>query len=312
MSLVAYEAGSSSEDEGETTTVAADEPGKIKVVAAPHVDESCVIDYKLRNEFQPKIDPGQREITYNMKYDDMFAPELGPENPFKANQMKNKNFLTGHVEEAHVNEYQFENQRRIFHCYGTASNPSDGSGVTSRVEKGVASNQVGAVAASGGDVELKPPQNPAGKRRREKNTDSTDVDGYLGPWARFEDEKRMAQPTEEEQAQIDQYMSKKKKYTMKKEKEEIEEKYALYMFRSDFTICFTSRSILHIKDPYDYQGRSFLHAPQDLDVNLREDYVPQKCFLPKKCIHTYTGKTPFESGISVIDQPLRLQATRRR
>ena len=47
--------------------------------------------------------------------------------------------------------------------------------------------------------------------------------------------------------------------------------------------CF----ICPVDDPYDYQGRSFLHIPQDLDVNLRSDDPPLKCFIPKKCIHTW-------------------------
>lgn len=42
-----------------------------------------------------------------------------------------------------------------------------------------------------------------------------------------------------------------------------------------------------VEDPYDYQGRSFLHAPQDLSVDLRSDEPPAKCFIPKKLLHTW-------------------------
>ena len=52
-----------------------------------------------------------------------------------------------------------------------------------------------------------------------------------------------------------------------------------------------SSSTLHIKDPYDYQGRSFLHIPQDVGVNLRSEHAPQRCFIPKQCIHIYKGHT---------------------
>src|SRR5688572_11992469 len=107
MSLVAYDAASSSEEEGEGIgggQAVDSASGQMMVVAAPNVDESSIIDFKLKNEFTAKIDPNQKELTYNIKYDDMFAPEVGPQNPFTANQMKNKNFLTGHVETAHVNE----------------------------------------------------------------------------------------------------------------------------------------------------------------------------------------------------------------
>lgn len=47
----------------------------------------------------------------------------------------------------------------------------------------------------------------------------------------------------------------------------------------------------------DYQGRSFLHAPHDIGINLRSDQPPDRCFLPKAHIHTWTGHT---KGISAI------------
>ena len=52
-----------------------------------------------------------------------------------------------------------------------------------------------------------------------------------------------------------------------------------------------------VKDPFDYQGRSFLHPPQDVGVNLRSEEPPEKCFLPKKQIYTWTGHT---KGVAAI------------
>jgi len=110
------------------------------------------------------------------------------------------------------------------------------------------------------------------KRKRLKNDDPSDIDNFLGPWAPYENEVRIAKPTEEEKQEIDEFMAKKKKHSVVREEKESEEK-----------------SILHIPDPYDYQGRSFLVEPHDLDVNLKADSVPHKCFLPKKPIQVYTG-----------------------
>lgn len=42
---------------------------------------------------------------------------------------------------------------------------------------------------------------------------------------------------------------------------------------------------------YDYQGRSYLHIPQDVGVNLRSAVPPEKCYLPKKQIHVWSGHT---------------------
>ena len=42
---------------------------------------------------------------------------------------------------------------------------------------------------------------------------------------------------------------------------------------------------------YDYQGRSYLHVPQDVGINLRSAEAPDKCYLPKKQIHVWSGHT---------------------
>ncbi len=110
------------------------------------------------------------------------------------------------------------------------------------------------------------------KRKKLSNMDSSDLEGYTGPWAQYENELKTAKPTPEEAAEIEAFMAKKKKYGKKTEEKEFEEK-----------------STIHIDDVYDYQGRSFLHTPHDLDINLKADHFPSKCFLPKKVIHTYTG-----------------------
>ncbi|KRZ35659.1 Pre-mRNA-processing factor 17 [Trichinella pseudospiralis] len=57
------------------------------------------------------------------------------------------------------------------------------------------------------------------------------------------------------------------------------------------------RSILHISDTVDYQGRTFMCAPHDEGVNLRADAVPERCYIPKKLIHTWTGH---KKGVQVI------------
>lgn len=60
------------------------------------------------------------------------------------------------------------------------------------------------------------------------------------------------------------------------------------MFKtSDFVSFFLSA----VKEMYDYQGRSYLHVPQDVGVNLRSADAPDKCYLPKKQIHVWSGHT---------------------
>lgn len=82
------------------------------------------------------IDPRVDELTFNPKYEQLFAPVVGPENPFRSKQQQAaRNMLSGYVEPAHMSEFQFENQRRTFSSFGYALDPSVGiaDGETNKV-----------------------------------------------------------------------------------------------------------------------------------------------------------------------------------
>ncbi|UYV60797.1 CDC40 [Cordylochernes scorpioides] len=65
------------------------------------------------------VDPSTKQLAYNPKYEDLFAPNVGPENPFKTQQEKAvKNTLAGFVEPAAFNDFHFESQRRTFTSFG--------------------------------------------------------------------------------------------------------------------------------------------------------------------------------------------------
>lgn len=232
------------------------------------------------SEVSRAINPHEKEVMYNPKYDELFAPVAGPENPFLTQQMRaNRNTLTGFVEKAHISAFQFENQRRTFHSYGYALDPS----VDGDVSDGP--NYVGHLQAAydteGKTVFEKTEARAADKRKRLRNNQPDDIEGFLGPWGKFEDKKTVAVPNEKEKAELEEILSKKQRrnkvYTEEKPLEE--------------------KSILHIKDAFDYQGRSFLHPPHDVGVNLRSNAPPDRCFLPKAHIHTWTGHT---KGVTAI------------
>ena len=122
--LNSYGSASSSEDEEETPTVtnpSDPEPplhltnfkALAPIVAAPVVTLNAALDQRRH------LDPSATEIKYNPKYEELYAPVAGPRNPFKTQQQEaHKNTLSGYVEDAHVNAFQFETQRRTFHSYG--------------------------------------------------------------------------------------------------------------------------------------------------------------------------------------------------
>jgi len=244
------------------------------VMAAPTVTLNAAMDSRRH------LDPTAAEVKYNPKYEELYAPEVGPSNPFLTQQQAaKKNNLAGYVEAAHVNEFQFETQRRTFHSFKYAYDPSVSA------DEGVAGDKLIGSDVAAAEAEFKTVfedsrQRPLDKRKRVKNTDASDIEGYLGPWAKYEDEETVSKPTDEDAAYLEEYLAKRQKKGRREEEVPMEES-----------------STLHIKDASDYQGRSFLHIPQDLGINLKSDEPPAKCFIPKRQIHTWSGHN---KGISAI------------
>lgn len=105
-----------------------------------------------------------------------------------------------------------------------------------------------------------------------------------GPWREYVDQVKVACPTPEQKAILEAQIGNKLK-DKEPEEETIEETTMLHSKNHfSFSQIFIS---LSVDDPLDYMGRSFLHIPQDVDVNLRSQEPPEKCFIPKKCIHTW-------------------------
>ncbi|CAG0898940.1 unnamed protein product [Darwinula stevensoni] len=247
--------------------------GPLTLNAAPEVAPNDSLDRRLH------IDPTTKELSYNPKYEELFAPHVGPLNPFLTQQQRaHKNTLSGFVEPAHLNEFQFENQRRTFQSYGYAVDPTAEIG---EVEKGEIIGDVEAAKEQKLKTVFESTKlREADKRKRVKNSDPSDVEGYLGPWGGFVGEQRVIKPTPEEAEELEEYLAKRQKRGKHVDDKPMEEK-----------------TILHIKDDKDYMGRSFLHIPQDVGINLRAEEPPAKCFLPKKLIHTWQGHT---KGVSAI------------
>ncbi|XP_014262508.1 pre-mRNA-processing factor 17 [Cimex lectularius] len=234
-------------------------------------------------EFDAKrfVDPETKELTVNLKYDELFAPTLGPENPFLSDQEKApRNLLSGYIEPAHFSEFQFENQRKTFESFGYAVDPSvddlgrmpeEGTAIVGTCDP--AQDNLKTVFESSS-------KRPLDKRKRHKNDNPADIEGFLGPWGAYIDEQKVAKPTPEMKQELEEYLAKRQKLGKKVEDKPIEDK-----------------TVLHIKDPIDYQGRSFLHPPQDVGINLRSSSPPDKCFIPKTEIHVWRGHT---KGISAI------------
>lgn len=60
--------------------------------------------------------------------------------------------------------------------------------------------------------------------------------------------------------------------------------------RFEQTVIYSLDFFLPVQDSTDYQGRSYLHIPKDIDIKLDTDQAPERCYLPKKHIHTWSVK----------------------
>lgn len=165
------------------------------------------------------VDPTSKELLYNPKAEELYAPTLGPDCPFKTGQQRaHRNTVAGFVEPAHLSEFQFEAQRKTFtsfglyiYCFNNISNNFNigiFTGYALDPTVGLAQNEgnsyvgnIESAESSSGRTVFENPNRPdpsraATKRKIEKNDDSADLEGYRGPWAPYENENRSAKPSE--------------------------------------------------------------------------------------------------------------------
>ncbi|WPG97281.1 pre-mrna-processing factor 17 [Acrodontium crateriforme] len=128
------------------------------------------------------------------------------------------------------------------------------------------------------------------KRKRETKGDSSVVYGagaYKGPWAKYEERRIDSDSGEEVEVSADE-----------SGEEIIYEEDAIVPVPAKGTLAGTEyeatgvdqeSSVFEGSQQYDYQGRTYMHVPQDLDIDLVSDFenLGLKCYTPKKLIHTY-------------------------
>ncbi|KAF2102692.1 WD40 repeat-like protein [Rhizodiscina lignyota] len=127
---------------------------------------------------------------------------------------------------------------------------------------------------------------PTKKRKREEAGDPSKIYGagaYKGPWAKYKED------TPEESSDEDEEV------VVVYEEDEIEEQPArpATTAGTDYEGDNGSKetSEFHGEEMYDYQGRTYMHVPQDLGIDLRGDISSLQCYHPKRQIHTFKGHT---------------------
>lgn len=217
---------------------------------------------------------------------------VGPANPFENSQkgsLKRKNMITGHAEEQAFNDATFRIQHRTYQMLGYAQNPSmDGNGeLIGDLEK--AESMRGQVIS-----EIRPTKEMKQnvRSKRERKGDPTVLDGkdaYKGPWAEYkddEDSSSAAEYSEEEQDTMGPKLLAAATTAGDSESEPEDEEPS-------------ESTEFHGKSVVDYLGRTYMHVPQDLDIDLRKPAGDiEEWFLPKRKVHSWLGHS---KGVSKLE-----------
>lgn len=217
-------------------------------------------DKMLHMHFGHLSDNNDSIMKPNIPYDVAILPIAGPSNP-NNQQNSHKNILSGHVESIALNEFHFEEQRKS----------------KSLITSEQSFKQIA-------------------KKKKEDSGSASDIDGYKGPWAGFENEvvgsDHLCGPKPEELAILEQ--QKAEKNIIKASK------------HSEYIQPGMEKSIFHGVSERDYRGRTYMHIPADVDVDLRRNPGEQDCFLPKRLVHTWTGHSKAVMAIRFLPNSAHL------
>ncbi|KAK6441878.1 hypothetical protein LTR95_001879 [Oleoguttula sp. CCFEE 5521] len=149
-------------------------------------------------------------------------------------------------------------------------------------------------------------QSAGRKRKRETKGDSGVVYGteaYKGPWAKYE-ERRIDSDSGEEVEMSGEESGEEEVVYEEDSIAPMPAKGSLQGTGYAETSADKESSTFEGSQERDYQGRTYMHVPQDLDVDLVKDFadLDLKCFHPKKLIQTYKshGKPAHEKAVTSL------------
>ncbi|OAA60595.1 mRNA splicing factor [Niveomyces insectorum RCEF 264] len=240
-----------------------------------------------------EAEPDHAVVPYSAE--DLARPFYGPANPFRPDggdlsngalaTQKRKNMLSGTATETYLSEYAFRAKHRAVERRGGPARE----------------------ALSGDDVKA---QNARLRASREDKGSASVADGdgaYVGPWARFKrkaiyDEYDAADASpdgseeEEEEEQVDG-----------DDDDDVVESGTVIPKPASAPVARSGQEPAGGGDghesteflgseQYDYQGRTYMHVPQDLDVDLRKEVGSITNYIPRKLVHTW--RSPSAAALS--------------
>jgi pre-mRNA-processing factor 17 len=166
-------------------------------------------------------------------------------------EVANKNILTGFIEEHYMAEEAFKDLRESFGRDGHTKDPETGQTIRNRNVK---------------KKEL---------RKRKSAGKADDIDSFAGPWAKFEGESS-------EEDTVEPLISEPLDKEQKSAPDKLEPIEAVHTKES---------TKFHGAAERDYLGRTFIHIPTDVNVDLTSEAGSQICYAPKKLVHSFVGHT---------------------
>ena len=150
------------------------------------------------------------------------------------------------------------------------------------------------------------------KRKREDRGDSSVVYGegsYKGPWARYEERRPDVSGSDEEGVEVEEEDEDEEVEVVYEDEGAIAPQPKAPVSKAGTAYEDTGDGAetteFHGSEMYDYQGRTYMHVPQDLGhIDLRKhlELDERKSFVPKKIIHSW--KVPGSSAISSQQRPV--------
>ncbi|KAG6814036.1 hypothetical protein H0H92_003886 [Tricholoma furcatifolium] len=240
--------------------------------------------------------PTDTQMNVNIPFNDMILPVQGPQNPFgDRNRFLNQNALAGHVEEQSMTEHAFRSQHLTHSILGYSANPSvdpNAPAILGSLENAQANG-----FATIDTLRATRTQRNELKRKRKNKGDLEIVDGdgaYVGPWASWEGEE----PHTSFLAGVEATSEGEEE----EEEEEEEPTFTVKKAKPKRGTVGQETSVFHGKSMTDYQGRTYMSPPVSEAPNLLSEAGSQDCFIPKVCIHTWTGHTQAVTVIRTFPQ----------
>jgi pre-mRNA-processing factor 17 len=209
------------------------------------------------------------------------AGTLGPANPFRSglgqNGLKRKNVLTGHAEETYISEHTFRSKHRAVEGRG---GPDRGYMTNAQIKA----------------------ENARLRGMRESKGDATVAEGdnaYVGPWAK---KKKLV---EYEEVDNEDELGSDEEYEIMEEDEDdviqsgtvVKAPVGSLEKRKEAEDLGAETTTFHGENQYDYQGRTYMHVPQDLDIDLKKEAGSTTNFIPKKHMFTWKHHT---GGVTAV------------